>query len=253
MAMQLLEDARASATMSGLNLFGIVDAERFDACQPAERRARRLRADCGTIVVVGSGGRSFWQAYAQNLAGGTADAHARQTVRSLVGALQQAGHVCRAIDVARSACLHAARLGEAAGFGTVSPVSGLLLHPTYGPWLQVRAAILIAGRPFGAIADAAVNESFQPCCNCSRPCVAACPASVHDDRGQADLVRCGSHRTAGGCTDICATRAACPVGSEHRDAPGEAAHRHSFDLAAMQRWFGFGVWRWLPRALRTWH
>ncbi len=44
----------------GVNLWGTVSAERFDACQPMGRRVRERLADCDTILVLGAGGSSFW-------------------------------------------------------------------------------------------------------------------------------------------------------------------------------------------------
>ena len=143
-------------------------------------------------------------------------------------------------------------LAEAAGFGTVSPVSGLLLHPQFGPWLRLRAAILVDGMPFGPIADASIADGFRPCCTCHRPCLDACPASVLDGLGHQDLVRCADHRHAGGCSAGCGSRMACPVGGEHRDAPpAQPVHAHTQDLRGMRRWLGLGAWRFVPAFLRA--
>jgi hypothetical protein len=46
-------------------------------------------------------------------------------------------------------------------------------------------------------------------------------------------------------------RRACPVGTEHRYATDEEAHRQAHSLFAMRKWYGLGIWRFVPRFLRT--
>jgi hypothetical protein len=252
----LLEPLRAHAIGAGLNLFGVVDRERFDAGEPKECRVGAIDPRCGTVIVLGSGGRWLaeqrmrWATEAPRGHVPGIDAIVVAATVHLAANLQERGVRCRMVTFDGRHRLRAERLGEAAGFGSVSPVSGMLLHPEFGPWLRVRAVLLCEGAPFGAVADASISERFHPCCGCARPCVAACPASVHDGQGHRDLARCGTHRHKGGCAAECATRSACPLGSEHRDGPAEAVHSHTYELAALQRWLGMGVWRWVPKALR---
>lgn len=256
MRSSLLDQARARAAGAGLNLFGVVDRERFDSGEPKERRLEGVSRRCGTVVVLGTGGRWFaehrarWRREAGNVADAPVIATVLAAVANVAALLQGQGVSCTVLTFSGSSRVRPERLGEAAGFGTVSPVSGLLLHPDFGPWLRVRAALLCDGMPFGCVPDAAISDRFHPCCGCARPCLAACPAGVHDGTGQHELGRCGSHRHGGGCATECATRAACPLGSEHRDRDDEAVHRHTYELAAMQRWFGLGVWRVVPKSLR---
>jgi epoxyqueuosine reductase QueG len=254
MQSSLLEQARTNANTAGLNLFGLVDRARFDAGEPRERRVAAIAPRCGTVLVLASGGRSLAQESAR-VASGHANVHALTArvlgATAVVAALLQSNGVTCAVQMFDGRCrVRAERLGEAAGFGAISPVSGLLLHPEFGPWLRVRAALFCDGMPFGTLTDASIAERFHPCCGCPKPCVAACPASVHDGLGQHDLGRCGSHRHSGGCIDECATRSACPIGRDHRDQEGEAAHRHTYELATLQRWFGLGAWRFVPKVLR---
>jgi hypothetical protein len=252
----LLVDLRHHAADAGLNLVGVVDAERFDAAQTKERRIRTIAPGCGTVIVVGSGGRALWQRFVRDGWAGACnpvarvDRYALGVVHRLQSMLHQASVPSRTVADGSGTRLPFAQLGEAAGLGTVSPVTGLLLHPAYGPWVRIRAALLADGYPFGPIADASISHRFQPCCGCARPCVAACPIGVHDGVGNQDLVRCAAHRHDGNCASGCSSRNACPVGSEHRDEDGEHAHRHSHSLPAMRRWFGIGVWRWLPPSWR---
>jgi hypothetical protein len=257
MSSSLLVEARLRAASTGLNLFGIVDAERFDAWQPLEQRTTSIRPDCGTVIVLGSGGRaSAWNPLEPNarLVPGTPPAAVipfeRVAAQELASMLLCRSMRCRLVEPVAGQRLNFARLAEAAGFGTVSPVSGLLLHPEFGPWVRVRAALLLDGRPFGPVADASITDQFQPCCSCAKPCLTACPVSVHDGLGNQDLTRCAEHRHRGGCISGCGSRRACPVGAEHRDHIGPDVHRYTRGILTAQRAPGAGVWRFLPRFLR---
>ncbi|HEB53259.1 MAG TPA: hypothetical protein ENI87_08405 [bacterium] len=254
--MSLLASVQQSAARNGLNLFGVVDARRFDGCQPCERRARSLQPGCDTIVVLGTAGGASWRCHARNgsavppgLDGDGVDELAFAGAQVVADVVRRAGYPVHLVD-ARRPCLNFGQLAEAAGFGIVSPISGLLLHPEYGPWLRVRAAVLLHGRPFGEVPDASIADQFRPCCTCDRPCVSACPPAVHDGFGHTDRRRCAEHRHAGGCADGCSSRMACPIGSEHRDGTGLPLHAHSVGRRTMQRWFGLGWWRVVPQFLR---
>jgi len=156
----LLQNTRQHALDSGFDLFGVVDPARFDASQPREQRVARLQPRCGAVIVIGSGGIRRGQP------------GAGPDLRQLAAALGAGRR--RVVTAEPGRCeLRFARLAEAAGLGTVSPVTGLLLHPEFGPWLRVHGALLVEGNPFGAIADTAISDDFQPCCTCRQPCLEA--------------------------------------------------------------------------------
>jgi hypothetical protein len=126
----LLDELRDQAVALGLNLFGVVDADRFDACQPKELRVRTASPRCGTIVVLATGGRLFWQEYQRAPAahgGASADQFALAGAQQIAQFLAAQLVPSRVVGLDGVPCVNVARLGEAAGFGTVSPVSGLLL------------------------------------------------------------------------------------------------------------------------------
>jgi hypothetical protein len=253
---KLLHALRAQAEGAGLNLFGLVDRARFDACEPKERRIASLAAQCGTVLVLGSGGRWLSQQRerwrretGQGLLTSAAD-HVAAAIANLVAELRRVGIAASGVTFDGPCRVRGERLAEAAGLGVVSPVSGLLLHPEYGPWLRMRGAICCDGLPFGPIEDASLVERFQPCNTCERPCVAACPAHGDEATTVADAAQCADHRHRGGCADACASRAACPVGIAHRDCAGEDMHRHGADLETVRRWMGLGPWGLVPKSLR---
>lgn len=253
--MSLVEALTDCAAAAGLNLVGLVDARRFDRCQPCESRVAMLRPGCGTVVVLGTGGGAFWRVVEQVDGGRTPtgeriEALANAGVRQVAAELEKRSVSCRVIG-AHGARLDLACLAEAAGFGIVSPVSGMLLHPQFGPWLSVRGVLLVDGHPFGEIPDASISEQFRPCCACDRPCLAACPPKVHELSGRAGLQKCAEHRYEGGCESACCSRAACPVGAEHGSGAGAMLHAHSATLTGLKRRFGFGMWRVMPAFLRS--
>jgi epoxyqueuosine reductase len=254
--MSLLHSAQRHAARHGLNLFGLVDAKRFDNCQPREQRSSSLQSDCGTIVVLATAGRSLRFEFQRQgrqmpevMTEEQVDELALAGAASLAAELAKQGLRAKVVDARRSS-LNMGQLAEAAGFGIVSPVSRLLLHPQYGPWLRVRAAVLLPGHPFGEVADASIADCFRPCCNCAKPCIVVCPSAVHDGAGNTDRARCAGHRHRGGCASGCHSRMACPIGAEHADAEGQVVHAHSITLRTVQRWFGLGWWRMVPRVFR---
>jgi hypothetical protein len=114
------------------------------------------------------------------------------------------------------------RLGACAGLGRPGLV-GVLLHPEFGPWIALRAAILV---PF-ALSATGPAARFDPCPACTeRSCMAACPAGAVGTGGW-DVPRCASSRARSDdpCAARCHARFDCVLGREHR-YPAEALAYH---------------------------
>lgn len=229
----LLTALEERARHRGFDLFGVVDTQRYDAAQPNEMRCSRELVGCGTAIVLGCGGATV------------AD---EDGPSDLLRMLADAGVRARLAPPLRST-IRFACLAEAAGFGTVSPVIHRLLHPRFGPRVSVCAVLLVAGQPFGSIADASIADRFQPCCGCPRPCVPACPARVHDGHGASDLHRCYDERLHGSCTTDCRVVRSCPVGAAHEVSPDIERQRHQFDLHRLAVRHGKGLMHALRRIL----
>jgi hypothetical protein len=208
--MSLLSDAQHSALRVGLNLFGVVDASRFDRSQPKDLRIRNRWPRCGTAIVLGSGGAATAR-----------EPHQVERDVAAIGAMLQQARLPFTVSVPAQRELSFARLAEAAGLGTISPVTGLLLHPHFGPWVAVWAALLVDGQPFGQVADASLTDEFQPCCTCKQPCREAHPAA-----------------------DV------CPIGSEHRAGARWVMLEPGAGRCAPLNWLQLTVRRLLPRFLR---
>lgn len=229
----LLTELEQRARDCGFDLFGVVDARRFDSTQPHESRCSSELPGCGTVVVLGCGGAS--QA-------------APDSCRQLERFLAERGVRARMAKPLRSA-LRFSCLAEAAGLGTVSPVIHRLLHPKYGPRVSVCGVLLVEGQPFGEIPDASIADRFQPCCKCARPCVEACPAQVHDGHGGSDLERCHDEGLKGACTEGCGVVRECPIGRGHEVPPAVERQRQEFEVVRLAARQGKGLWHILRRAL----
>jgi hypothetical protein len=233
----LFDTVRAWAGARGIALVGAMGASEFDRVQPVGRRVGDRWPRCDTLLLLGTGGRQGLAAVERDLGepvGPARPEHHPIDAWSLATAFELlagplAHHPGVVVLPDDRGCPNLRQLAEMVGFGVVSPVIHHLLHPTYGPWVSLRALILIEGRPFGD-RPAKPLTSFEPCAACERPCVRACPASVYDTSGRTELSRCWDQRVAGGCRAGCETLRACPVGREHRYSERDERFRHDHAL-----------------------
>jgi hypothetical protein len=196
---------------------------------PDAWRCAELLPQARSVWILGSGGRALWSAlHASGTPlepGDPLDAHTEWALAAVVAMLRAAGRP------ARAAFAHQRRdatyadfvaLGAAAGLGAASRL-GLLVHPTYGPGLSLRA-LLVTGletRPSAALAD------FDPCRGCPAPCASACPGRAISPAGF-EIQRCAATRQREpGCALRCDARHSCVLGQEHAYAEAAEAHHMS--------------------------
>lgn len=257
-AHDLAQRVQSHAAANGLNLCGVVSAARFDACQPKGRRVRERLEDCDTVLLLGAGGSTFWDKMTEALGAGfvaeprpdyhPVNDYTARLAHETSDLLRSAGHECQVVYPDDTPPLNFLQLAEMAGLGTISPVIGLLLNPDYGPWVSLRAALLVAGSPFGS--PGGRPEPFQPCLTCHKPCLLPCPVQVFDGRGNANFHACGKHRHGGGCATGCDVRRSCPVGAHHRYGGAEERFRHTYSYYTLRKTYGYGWRKLLPRAWR---
>ncbi|HVV15891.1 MAG TPA: hypothetical protein VHH90_01705 [Polyangia bacterium] len=192
-----------------------LDAAAFDAAA-APLRLESLLPGAAAAVIVGSGGRAFFDGFsrAPELSDGARDPLDRYTARAVAAAVSDA--------LIGSGARHAIghpfgvdplipfqRLGRAAGLGPPGPLA-LQIHPVFGPWWAYRALVVLDRR---IPAAAPLGDA---CAGCPAPCVAACPAGAVAAAGF-DVRACHARRlSAPACQDSCAARLACIRGPEHR-------------------------------------
>jgi hypothetical protein len=215
----------------GLNLVGVARVADYDAGVAPERRLSARAPGSRSAVVVGSGGAAFWHAYRRFCAAhprhetraDPLDDYTRHAVRTACAPFLERGpvHVVHPFGFAADG-VSFPRLAELAGLGRRSLV-GVLVHPVFGPWIALRAALLVpveldAPRP---------AEGFDPCPACvERPCIATCPGGAVGAAGW-DVPRCAAARSAevDPCAGACHARVTCVLGRAHR-YPSDALAYH---------------------------
>jgi hypothetical protein len=215
----------------GLNLIGVAEVAAYDAEVGPSRRLARHLAGARSVVVVGNGGGAFWDAYRRYCVANPGherradpvDDYTRQATEAACAPLEERGdaRVLYPFGFAEDG-VSFTRLALLAGLGSRSLV-GVLVHPVYGPWMALRAAILVRAR----LAAPRPAAGWDPCPSCrDRPCITACPGGAIADTGWS-VPRCGTTRARADdpCGTRCHARVACVLGPEHR-YPDEALAYH---------------------------
>ena len=211
---------------AGLNLFGVFSIERYDAEVPAAWRSAAELPGARSAVLVGAAGRALFDALGRAPESGLArdplDHYTRRVVEAAASPL--AGRALFAFERRGERYADFVALGRAAGLGAPSRL-GLLLHPEYGPWMSLRALMLL---PL-TLPETPALDGFDPCRDCPAPCSTACPGEALAAEGF-DIGRCAAtRRRVPGCALKCDARRACVLGGGHRyDDSAEAHHmRHA--------------------------
>jgi epoxyqueuosine reductase QueG len=177
----------AALDAAGWNLRGVIPASRYDARVAAPWRPDPLDAFCERVA---------------------AEAAARLSGCCVLAHQQREGVFADLVA-----------LGVEAGLGVASRLS-LLVHPVYGPWLSIRAAVLTPHR----LELTTPLEGFDPCTGCPAPCADACHGGAVPPTGFR-VDRCGETRAREPACDLrCDARRACVVGPEHAYEAGAEAH-----------------------------
>lgn len=137
----------------------------FDAAELARRPGMAMLGGRERLGVLVGHTRALWPVFRAQLDAGEADPLDRYTERSLEAAFPGAriyyGH--RRYD---GAFVPLGQLAREIGAGVLAP-SHLLIHPVYGPWLALRAVVLLDGEP-----PVTAPLAAQPC-QCDARCAGA--------------------------------------------------------------------------------
>jgi len=134
-----------------------------------------------------------------------------------------AGKVLFAHRAYEGAFIPLQRWAEAAGALALSPCH-LSVHPEYGPWVSLRAFILLDQNYDGEV----LAQAKAPCDTCAAPCVA--PFELAASRS--DSAAAGKRVTAH-WQDWLAVRDACPIGRPHRYSEEQIAYHYARDRSAL--------------------
>jgi hypothetical protein len=242
---EILDFLTTRAAPYGLNLLGAVPADRYDAIAPTHLRARAIDSRARSIIVIGNGGGAFWQAYRRRvetdprwaLRDHPLDDFTREVVeREIVAPLRARGLRFTVVYpfVSEAGNLHFMALGRMAGIGGPS-LLGVLIHPKYGAWIALRAALLMQA----ALDEPGDALGFDPCPRCvSKSCRPACPVGAVSELGW-DVIKCVKHRVeaAPDCSAGCYSRLGCVIGPEHRYPEDELRHHQERALRTMREYY----------------
>lgn len=202
----------AGLEAAGLDLLAALTARDHDACVPEQWRAP---PGCRSVVVVGNAGSALWKSFDRARPRGRdpLDRFVEDILRRLAP-----GAFATYAERRAGRPLPLVALAERAGLGRTGRI-GLLLHPTFGPWISLRAVVYSTES-----VEPAAPLDFDPCTGCPAPCVTACRGRAI---GEAGLDGEGCFRTKlldAGCRVACDARAACVIGPEYAFPPAAVAH-----------------------------
>lgn len=245
--MNLLNSITDALAPHGLNLIGTATVTSYETMVPAQYHVASLLPEAKTLVVIGNGGGQFWEgfrAYCQERPGylqgreHPLDDYTVEVIeKTLTPILAQSGVVYRYLYPFRFwsepvSFMHLARAAGLAG----SSFLGVVIHPVYGPWMALRAALLINQE----LHVEPTATGFDPCPTCvERACMAACPASAISAQKGWDIPACVQHRlrVTTDCVDYCRARFDCVYGREHRYPLDELQYHQQFSFTEMKKYF----------------
>lgn len=145
------------------------------------------------------------------------DAYVEQRVRPAIDALAVRSTVRWAHDPPPRLAIQ--RLADVTGLAPLSAV-GLNVHPVYGPWFALRAAVVldVAGPTDVPIAP-------RPCPDCARTCGPAFERARAAQQGQLGIAKTWPLWLA--------VRDACPFGRAHRYGEAQIRYHYARDRAAL--------------------
>ena len=226
-----LPDFTAALARHGLNVVGTTSVAAYDASVPHDvRLARHIPAARG-LLVIGNGGGAFWRAFEafcrahpdHAASADPIDGFTRHVVDAAVVAAGLDGPVLYPFDEAPTPAsfMH---LAECAGLGRRS-LLGVLVHPVYGPWLALRAAIVVA-------APGPSGPPPAPALACDR-CAELCTPALAHAQAAAATVTAGDP-VAEHWRLWLAVRDACPLGREHRYPDALVRYVYTKDRAVLR-------------------
>jgi epoxyqueuosine reductase len=242
----LFELISSNGQRFGLNLVAAIPAERYDLAAAPGYHAGAISPGCRAIVLIGSGGASFWHAFkAYALANdgwldrdNPLDDFTRELIETeIVTPIQGLG--VRSIAVypfgSGRPTLNFMQLATVSGLASPS-ILGVVVNPVFGPWIAFRAALLLdheLDHPGNAI-------GFDPCPTCiTRSCISACPAAAVSFPSGWDIPRCLAHRVEAypDCAAQCHARVACVLSPDQRYPDEELAYHQARVLRVMRPYY----------------
>jgi epoxyqueuosine reductase len=231
----------------GFNLIGTTTVANYEALVPAQYQVAALLPQARTMVVIGNGGGDFWHGFQtycdahpgfrENREHPLDDYTVAVIETTLTPLLDEAKATYRYLYPFRfwTEPVSFMHLAHAAGLAGPS-ILGVMIHPHYGPWIALRAAVLLDLE----CSAPPVAAGFDPCPTCTeRACITACPATAVTSEKGWDIPTCVHHRlqVTTDCVDYCQARYNCVYGREHRYPPDELQYHQRQSFAEMRKYF----------------
>lgn len=217
-----LDTLVAPLEVAGLDLFATTRLGRYnDAVDGPFRLPGRAEH---TVAVVGNT-RVLWSHIDRFVMGSAmpvedpVDAYVEQVVRQATSALPEVTEIRFSHEAPRRIAIQ--RLAHLAGLAWLSP-SHLCVHPEFGPWMALRAAIVLDTRYIGTD-----RQPDQPC-----DCEANCLPMLESALALGEPAN--GDELAARWTAWLAVRDACPVGRGHRYSDEQIRYHYTGERP--ERW-----------------
>ena len=227
--MDSVTDMLNRLSAAGLNHWGVVSPQEYDATARAGIRTDDLFPEATSILVLASGGRALWDAFVADLTKHPKhlseeqhplDAYVKRCIDDASSVLGDTPHRWFFASAEADVHLDFRTLAVRAGLGAPSRL-GLVIDGVYGPWMGLRAACMLS------VSLPVSEPAADHCGPCPAPCVSACPGSALEG-GRWSVDVCASfHRTSTDCDTRCDARSACPLGHEHRYSEVQARYHYN--------------------------
>ena len=243
--MDLVQEITTALAPYGLNLVAATSVGAYESLVPPAYALSPLLTEAKSVIVIGNGGGNFWRGFQSYCAQHPGFRETREhplddytvecTEHSVTPRLERSGGshcMVYPFQFDNGPQVSFMHLAQAAGLAVPS-ILGILIHPAYGPWIALRAAVVTDQE----LPTEVLTTRFDPCPTCTeRPCLPTCPAqAIHAETGW-DIPACTRHRigTPTDCVDRCHARYQCVYGREHRYPP-DALSYHQARAFAMMR------------------
>lgn len=231
----------AHLAASGLDLVHALDARRYDAAVAAEYRLPRPGGrDARLAVLIGSS-RAFWEPFLAWLRADPTRLDQPDPIdRYVVGVVTSA---LAPVDVpyelrfsfeAPPRRVAMQRLADVSGLAALTPAM-LCVHPTFGPWIALRAAVVFD------VAPPAQTTTGAPlaCHDCAERCAPALARALATTAGRgagtaAEVEQRGGDPVAPDWQLWLTVRDACPHGREHRYPEAYLRYVYTKDRAVLR-------------------
>lgn len=229
---QQLQPLLADLAAQGLVLATAVSVRQLpDTIWLDAEAAYKTYKKAGTLLLLGHGGRLFWQQYQQSIPAPNDPVDHFSAEISMQALQHYVPAIKHEILFPSPECpVNLMALGRAMGWHSPSPL-GMGINADYGMWSAYRALWWLDTE----IEEAVLPVAHDVCSEClTQNCLQACPADALSIGSMPNLQKCADSRLQpdSHCEATCLARMACPIALEHRYTSQQMAYH--YDLQRSQ-------------------